>query len=88
MVGIIISYPTSHSPYKGFKSLSVLNSPSNSLVDLDNFKSLVKLVRELCICKVAFKKDLKATLALALHAVVKADHMMHFEAEYRALSNG
>ena len=41
------------------KTLTVLTSPSNSLVDLDNFNSLVKLLRTLCICKVAFKKDLK-----------------------------
>ena len=27
-------------------------------------------------------------MALALHAVVKADQMVHFEAEYRALANG
>ena len=75
------------------KSLTVLTSHSNSLVDLDNFNSLVKLLRTLCICKVAFKKDLKAIfgreeMALALHAVVKADQMVHFEAEYRALANG
>ena len=75
------------------KTLTVLTSPSSSLVDLDNFKSLVKLLRTLCICKVAFKKDLKAIfgrekMALALLAVVKADQMVHFEAEIRALSNG
>ena len=71
----------------------MLTSASNSLVDLDNFNSPVKLLRRLCICKVAFKKDLKAVFgreerALALHAVVKADQMVHFKAEYRALSNG
>ena len=38
------------------KTLTVLTSPSNSLVDLNNFNSLVKLLRTLCICKVAFKK--------------------------------
>ena len=27
-------------------------------------------------------------MALALYAVVKADQMVHFEAEYKALSNG
>ena len=27
-------------------------------------------------------------MALALHAVVKADQMVHFESEYRAFSNG
>ena len=75
------------------KSLTVLPSPSNSLVDLNNFNSLVKLLRTLCICKIAFKKDLKAIfgreeMALALHAVVKAVQMVHFEAEYRALTNG
>ena len=75
------------------KTLTVLTSPSNSLVDLDNFNSLVKLLRTLCICKVAFKKDLKAIfgreeMALALLAVVKAEQMVHFEAEFRALSNG
>ena len=75
------------------KTLTVLTSPSNSLVDLDNLNSLVKLLRTLCISKVAFKKDLKAIfgreeMALALHAVVKADQMVHFEAEYRALANG
>ena len=67
-----------------FKTLTVLTSPSNSLVDLDNFNSLVKLLRTLCICKVAFKKDLKTIfgrgeMALALYAVVKADQMVHFE---------
>ena len=76
-----------------FKTLTVLTSLSNSLEDLDNFNSLVKLLRTLCICKVAFKKDLKAILgweelALALLAVVKADQMVHFEAEFKALSNG
>ena len=75
------------------KTLTVLTSPSNSLVDLDNFNSLMKLLRTLCICKVAFKKDLKAIfgreeMVLALLAVVKADQMVHFEAEFRALSNG
>ena len=40
------------------KTLTVLTSPSNSLVDLNNFNSLVKLLRTMCICKVAFKKDL------------------------------
>ena len=75
------------------KSLTVLTSHSNSLVDLDNFNSLMKLLRTLCICKVAFKIDLKAIfgreeMVLALHAVVKADQMVHFEAEYRALANG
>ena len=70
-----------------------INSPSNSLVDLDNFNSLVKLLRTLCICKVAFKEDLKTIfgweeMALALYAVVKADQMVHFEAEFKALSNG
>ena len=75
------------------KTLTVLTSPSNSLVDLENINSLVKLLRTLCICKVAFKKDLKTIfgreeMALALHAVVKADQMVHFEAEYRALTNG
>ena len=72
---------------------TVLTSPSKSLVDLDNFNSLVKLLRTLCICKVAFKKDLKTIfgreeMALALYAVVKADQMVHFEAEFKALSNG
>ena len=75
------------------KSLTVLTSHSNSLVDLDNFNSLVKLLRTLCICEVAFKKDLKAIfgreeMALALHAVVKADQIVHFEAEFKALSIG
>ena len=75
------------------KTLTVLTSPSNSLVDLDNFNSLVKLLRTLCICKVAFKKDLKTIfgreeMALALYAVVKADQLVHFEAEFKALSNG
>ena len=75
------------------KTISVLTLPSNSLVDLDNFNSLVKLLRTLCICKVAFKKDLKAIfgreeMALALLSMVKADQMMHFEAGSRALSNG
>ena len=75
------------------KTLTVLTSPSNSLVDLDNFNSLVKLLRTLCICKVAFKKDLKTIfgreeMALALYAVVKADQMVHFEAEFKAFSNG
>ena len=75
------------------KSLIVLTSPSNSLVDLNNFISLVKLLKTLCICKIAFKKDLKTIfgweeMALTLHAVVKADQMVHFEAEYRALTNG
>ena len=41
------------------KILTVLTSPSNSLVDLENFNSLVKLLRTLGICKVAFEKDLK-----------------------------
>ena len=75
------------------KTLTVLSWPSNSLVDLENFHSLVKLLRTLCICKVAFKKDLKTIfgreeMALALYAVVKADQMVHFEAEFKALSNG
>ena len=75
------------------KTLTVLTSPSNSLVDLNNFNSLVKLLGTLCICKVAFKKDLKTIFgreerALALYAVVKADQMVHFEAEFQALSNG
>ena len=70
-----------------------ITSPGNSLVDLDNFNSLVKLLRTLCICKVAFKKDLKTIfgweeMALALYAVVKADQMVHFEAEFKALSKG
>ena len=74
------------------KSLTVSTSPSNSLVDLENFNSLVKLLRTLCICKVAFKKDLKTTfgreeVALALYAVVKADQIIHFEVEFKALSN-
>ena len=73
--------------------MTVLASPTNSLVDLENFNSLVKLLRTLCICKVAFKKDLKAIfgreeMTLALYAVVKADQMVHFEAEFKALSNG
>ena len=71
----------------------MLTSPSNSLVDLENFNSLVKLLRTLCICKEAFKEDLKTIfereeMALALYAVVKADQMVHFEAEIKALSNG
>ena len=75
------------------KTLTVLTSPSNSLVDLENFNSLIKLLKTLCICKVAFKKDLKTIfdweeMALALYAVVKADQMVHFEAEFKALSNG
>ena len=58
------------------KTLTVLTSPSDSLVDLDNFNSLVKLLRTLCICKVAFTKDLKTIfgreeMALVLYAVVK-----------------
>ena len=78
------------------KSLTTSTLPSISLVDLENFNSLVKL-RTLCICKVAFKKDLKTIfgreeMALALYAVVKADQMvhqmLHFEAEFKALSNG
>ena len=73
--------------------LTVLNLPSDSLVNFENFNSLVTLLRTLCICIVAFKKDLKAIFcrekkALALHAVIKADQMVHFEVEYRALSNG
>ena len=40
-----------------------------------------------------FKKDLKTIfgreeMALALYAVVKADQMVHFKAEFKALSNG
>ena len=75
------------------KSMTVLPSPSNSLVDLESFNSLVRLLRILCICKVSFKKDLKTIfgreeMALALYAVVKADQMVHFEAEFKALSNG
>ena len=74
------------------KSMIVLTSPSISLVDLENSNSLVKLIRTLCICKVAFKKYLKTNfgreeMALALHAVVKSDQMVHFEAEFKALSN-
>ena len=73
--------------------MTVLASPTDSLVDLENFKSQVKLLRTLCICKVAFKKDLKAIfgreeMALALYAEVKTDQMVHFEAEFKALSNG
>ena len=69
------------------------NSPSNALVDLENLNTLVKLLRTLCICKVAFNKDLKTIfgreeMTLALYAVVKADQMLHFEAEFKALSNG
>ena len=72
------------------KTLTVLTSPSNSLVN--NFNSLVKLLRTLCICKVAFKKGLKTIfgreeMALALYAVVKADQMVYFEAEINSLSN-
>ena len=53
----------------------------------------MRLLRTLCICKVAFKKDLKTIfgreeMALSLYAVVKADQMVHFEAEFKALSNG
>ena len=75
------------------KTLTVLTSPSNSLVDLENFNSLVKLLKTLCTCKVAFKKDLKTIfgredMALALYSVVKADQMVHFEAEFKAHSNG
>ena len=75
------------------KTLTVLTSPSNSLVDLESFNSLVKFLRTLCICKVAFKKDLKTIfgreeMAVALYAVVKADPMVHFEAEFKALSYG
>ena len=75
------------------KSSTASTSPSNSLVDLENFNSLVKVLRTLCICKVAFKRDLKTIfgreeLALALYAVVKSDHLVHFEAEFKALSNG
>ena len=75
------------------KTLTVLTSPSNSLVNLNIFNSLVKLLRTLCICKIAFKKVLKAIfgreeVALALHADFKADQMVHFEAGYRALTNG
>ena len=75
------------------KTLTVLTSPSNSLVDLENFNSLVKLLGTLYICIVAFKKDLKTIfgpeeMALASYAVVKADQMVQFEAEYRALTNG
>ena len=75
------------------KSMTVLPSPSNSLVNLESFNSLVRLLRTLCICKVSFKKDLKMIfgreeMALALCAVVKADQMVHFEAEFKALSNG
>ena len=74
------------------KSLTVLTTSSNSVVNLDNFNSLVKLLRTLSICKVSFKKDLKAIIgreemAPSLHAVVKADQMVQFKAEYRALSN-
>ena len=68
------------------KTLTVLTSPSNLLVDLDNFNSLVKLLRTLCICKIAFFG--REEMALALYAVVKADQMVHFEAEFKALSNG
>ena len=71
------------------KTLTVLTSPSNSLVDLDNFNSLVKLLRTLCNCKIAFKKDLKTIFGREeMYAVVKADQMVHFEAEFKALSNG
>ena len=74
------------------KSLTVLNSPCNLLVVRDNFNSLVRMLRTLCVRKGAFKKVLKAIfgrgeMALALHAVVTADQMVHFEAGYRALSN-
>ena len=75
------------------KSLTVVESPTNALVELENFNSLVKLLRTLCICKVAFKKDPKVIfgreeMTRALYAVVKADQKVHFEAEFRALSNG
>ena len=66
------------------KTLTVLTSPSNSLVDLDNFNSLVKLLRTLCI-KTIFGRE---ETALALYPVFKADQMVHFEAEFKALSNG
>ena len=47
----------------------------------------------MCICKVAFKKELKAIfgreeMVLALYAMVKVDQMVHFEAEFTALSIG
>ena len=75
------------------KSLTVVQSPTNALVELENFNSLVKLLRTLCICKVAFKKDPKVIfgreeMTRVLYAVVKADQKVHFEAEFRALSNG
>ena len=84
---------TKKEAHQEVKSMTVLISPSNSLVDLENFNSLVKLLGTVCICKVAFKKDLKTIfgreeMALALYAVVKADQMVHFEAEFRVLSNG
>ena len=73
--------------------MRVLTSPNNSLVDLENFNSLVKLLRTLFICKVAFKKDLNAIfgredMALASDAVVKTHQMVHVGAQYLALSNG
>ena len=49
----------------------------------------MKLLRTLCICRVTFTKDLKAIFGPeenALKALVKTDQMVHFEAEYRALS--
>ena len=75
------------------KSLTVSTSPRKSLINLENFNSLVKLLKPMCICKAAFKKDLKTIFgreekALALYAVVKAGQMVHFEAEFNALSNG
>ena len=50
---------TKEEAHQEVKSMTVLTSPSNSLVDLENFNSLVKLLRTLCIYRVAFKKDLK-----------------------------
>ena len=74
------------------KSMTMLTSPSNSVVDLENFNSL-KFLKTLCNCKVAFKKYLKTILgreekALALYVMVKVYQMIHFEAEFKAFSNG
>ena len=76
-------------------SLTLLTPPSRSLVNLDSFNSLVKLLRTKnpvhlqSRVQERSRDDLwSGEMALALLAVVKADQMVRFEADYRTLSNG
>ena len=97
-VGIIISWPTSNSPHKGgspprSQNIDSANFAQYFVSRLGQFQLTSEVVKNTVHLQSSIQEDLKTIfgreeMALALYAVVKTDQMVHFEAEFKALSNG